>query len=117
MAPIVVTPSRKDEVSVRNWLGWAGNAREIWPHLIVEKGLGQSVDNASHAPNVDGNFTFAVEIISQSAKRHHVIQMDVGHQYISDFLLRRKTQRRSGAAGINEQRILDQKRGEVIAGS
>ena len=23
-----------------NSLGWAGNAGEVWPHLIVEKGLG-----------------------------------------------------------------------------
>ena len=72
-----------------NSLGRADDARKVWPHLIVEKGVGQSVDNATHAPNVDGDFTFAIEIISQGAKRHHVIQMDVSDQDISDFLLRR----------------------------
>src|SRR5262245_41009571 len=62
-----------------NPLGWPGNLRKVWPHLIVEKGLGQSVDYAGHTPDVDGNFTFAIEIISQSAERHHVIQMNVSH--------------------------------------
>lgn len=100
----------------RNALGGAGDARKVWPHLIVKKGLGQSVNDPTYAPDVDGNFAFAVEIIGQSAKRHHVIQMDVSDQYIPDFLLCPEIQSRSGAAGINEQRILDQKRGELITG-
>ena len=100
----------------RNSLGRAGDAGKVWPHLIVEKGLGQSVDDATHAPNVDGDFTFAVEIIRQGAKCHYMIQMDVSDQDISDFLLRRESQRRGCGTGINEQRIIDQKRGEIVAG-
>ena len=100
----------------RSSLTRAGDAGKVRPHLIIEKGLGQSVDDAVDAPDVDGNFGFSVEIISQGAKRHDVIQMDVSHQYVSDFLLRRETQRRRGAACIDKQRILDQKRGEIIAG-
>ena len=100
----------------RNSLGRADDAGEVWPHVIVEKGLGQSVDDAAEAPNVDGNFTLAVEIIRQGAKRHHVIQMDVSHQYVSDFLLRCESQRRGGGAGINKQRVIDKKRGEIIPG-
>jgi len=110
-----VTLAQAAKSQHRNSLSRASDAGKIWPHLIVEKGLGQSVDDATHAPDVDGNFTFAVEIISQGAKRHHVIQMDVSNQYISDFLLRCESQRRGGGAGINKQRVIDEKRGEIIA--
>jgi len=94
----------------------SGDAGEVRPHLIVEKRLLQSVDDAVDAPYVDGNFGFSIEIISQGAKRHDMIQMDMSHQYVADFLLCREAQGRRGAAGIDQQRILNQKRGELIAG-
>jgi hypothetical protein len=99
----------------RSLLGGARDAGKVRPHLIVEKGLGQAVDDAADAPDVNGSFGFSVEIIRQGPESHDVIQMDVSHQYISDFPLRRETQRRGGATRINEQRIFDQERGEIVA--
>src|SRR5215813_7863220 len=108
--------AQREKPQHRNSLGWPGNAREVWPYLIVEKGLGQSVDNAVSAPDVDGNLTFPVEIIGQGAERHHVIQMNVSHEYISDFLLGCESQHRGGGASIDEQRVIDKKRGKIMAG-
>ena len=99
-----------------NALSWAGNARKVGPYPIVKKELGQSVNDVTDTPNVDGNFAFAVEIIGQGAKRHYVIQMDVSDQYIPNFFLRLEIQRRSGATRVNEKRIIDQKRGEIKTG-
>jgi hypothetical protein len=42
--------------------------------------------------------------------------MDVSHEYISDFLLRCESQHRGGGAGIDKQRVIDKKRGEIMAG-
>jgi hypothetical protein len=86
----------------RDALSGAGNARKVRPHLVVEKVLRQAVNDATHAPNIDGNFTFAVEIVSQGAQCHYMIEMNMSHQDIGDFLLRRKTQCRGGRAGVKQ---------------
>src|ERR1044071_5243076 len=94
-----------------------GEPCEIRPDMIIKKKLPQSVGYLGCAPKIDARPTFAIQVVGQHRQRPHVIEVDVREQNVFDLFLRAETERGGHRAGVDEQRVVEKKTGELSSGN